>query len=196
MQNEMAVMQFRDRSEFSIMPGGQNDSSFEALYKQYWSLLTNFAGQYIDDKQTCEEIVQDLFVQLYVRGFTVKIKHTLTSYLFVALRNRIFNYFRNNAVYRRHMTIAAKRGMTTQNNVEQSIYVKELQKSIFNSLQRMPTRCSEVYLLKQEKLTVKQISKVLNRPTDTVEKQLRKAKKMLIEHLRTESSFVNSKDIN
>ena len=107
MQNELTITQFRDRSEFSIMPAGQNDQRFEELYKQYWSLLTNFAGQYIEDKQTCEEIVQDLFVQLYVRGFSVKIKSTLTSYLFVALRNRIFNYFSDRAVYKKHMNIEA-----------------------------------------------------------------------------------------
>jgi len=186
MKNEPALVQYCERSEFSIMPAGQNDDTFEILYKQYWSLLINFAGQYIDDRQTCEEIVQDLFVQLYVRGISVKIKHTLTSYLFVALRNRIFNYFRNRAVYKKHLTIASKKRMTAQNNVEQSIYLKELQKSIYTSLQHMPARCSEVYLLKQEQMTVKQISKALNRPTDTVEKQLRKAKKMLMEHLKPE----------
>ena len=186
MKNETATTMYCDQAELSIMPAGQNSTAFENLYKQYWSVLVNFAGQYIDDKQTCEEIVQDLFVQLYVRGFTVKIKHTLTSYLFVALRNRIFNFFRNRVVYRKHVTIAAKKRMSPHNNVEQSLYLKELEMSIFNSLQRMPTRCSEVYVLKQEQLTVKQISKALNRPTDTVEKQLRKARKMLIEHLKTE----------
>jgi len=186
MKNEISLMPLHTRSECFIMPAGQNDNAFEDLYKQYWSILLNFAGQYIQDKQTCEEIVQDLFVQLYVRGITVKIKHTVTSYLFVALRNRIFNYFRNRAVYRKHITIAGKRRMVSQNNVEQSIHLKELEKSIFTSLQQMPTRCSEVYLLKQEQLTVKQISKALNRPTDTVEKQLRKAKKMLVEHLNSE----------
>jgi RNA polymerase sigma factor (sigma-70 family) len=186
MENEIAGLQFHDRAECFIMPGGQSNDEFEALYKQYWSTLLSFAGQYIEDRQTCEEIVQDLFVQLYVRGFTVKIKHTLTSYLFVALRNRIFNYFRNRAVYRKHVTIAAKKRTSQQNNVEQSIYLKELQRSIFTSLKQMPVRCSEVYMLKQEQLTVKQISKALNRPTDTVEKQLRKAKKMLIEHLKAE----------
>ena len=196
MQNELTLTEFRDRSEFSIMPGGQNDDRFEALYKQYWSLLTNFAGQYIDDKQTCEEIVQDLFVQLYVRGFSVKIKSTLTSYLFVALRNRIFNYFRDRAVYQKHMNIAAKRKTAPQNNVEQSLYLKELQHTIFASLQRMPAKCSEVYLLKQEQLTVKQIAKALNRPSDTVEKQLRKAKKMLIDHLQTTSSIRDKQVLN
>jgi RNA polymerase sigma factor (sigma-70 family) len=186
MENEMTLMPFCDHSECFVITAGQDDNAFEALYKQYWPLLLNFAGQYIEDRQACEEIVQDLFVQLYVRGISVKLKHTLKSYLFVALRNRIFNYFRNRAVYRKHVTNAAKRKMTSQNNVEQSIYLKELQKSIFNSLKQMPVRCSEVYLLKQEQLTVKQISQTLSRPTDTVEKQLRKAKKMLIEDLRSE----------
>jgi RNA polymerase sigma-70 factor (family 1) len=183
MRNNPSFTQCSEPTELSIMPSMEDHEAFEALYKQYWSTLVNFAGQYIEDSQTCEEIVQDLFVQLYVRGITVKIKHTLTSYLFVALRNRIFNYFRNRAVYRKHLNLAARRRVSQQNNVEQSIYLKELEKSIHHSLGQMPTRCSEVYLLKQEQLTLKEISKALNRPADTVEKQLRKAKRILIEHL-------------
>ena len=76
--------------------------------------------------------------------------------------------------------------MVQQNNVEQSIYFKELEKSVFASLQDMPARYREVYLLKQEQLTIKQISMALSRPLDTVEKQLRKAKKLLIEHLHAQ----------
>src|SRR3954468_20633644 len=128
-----------DPTEMFILPG-QNSKAFETLYKQYWSVLLSFTRQYIDDHQTCEEIVQDLFVQLYVRGITVKIRHNLTSYLFVALRNRIFNYFRNRAVYKKHITIAAKKRITAQNNVEQSICLKELEKSIYTSLQHMPAK--------------------------------------------------------
>src|SRR4051812_38446023 len=99
MENEMILNQFRDRSDCFSIAAGQDDNAFENLYKQYWPVLLNFAAQYIEDRQTCEEIVQDLFVQLYVRGISVKLKNTLKSYLFVALRNRIFNYLRNRAVY-------------------------------------------------------------------------------------------------
>ena len=186
MENETNSNQCRGQSEFFIIAAGQDDNAFETLYKQFWPELLNFAGRYVEDRQTCEEIVQDLFVQLYSRGISVKLRNTLKSYLFVALRNRIFNYLRNRSVYRKHVTNAAKRKMTPQNNVEQSIYLKELQRAIFKSLKHMPTRCSEVYLLKQEQLTVKQISQALNRPMDTVEKQLRRAKKMLIEDLSSE----------
>ncbi|MFL5739800.1 MAG: sigma-70 family RNA polymerase sigma factor [Flavisolibacter sp.] len=186
MKSKSALAKCLDKPEISIMPIDQDREAFESLYKNYWDLLVDFAGRYLEDRQTCEEIVQDLFVQLYVRGLTVQIKHTLASYLFVALRNRIFNYFRNKAVYKKHITIAGKRRMVQQNNVEQSIYLKELEKSVFASLQDMPERYREVYLLKQEQLTIKQISMALSRPLDTVEKQLRKAKKLLIEHLHAQ----------
>ncbi|MGZ3952507.1 MAG: sigma-70 family RNA polymerase sigma factor, partial [Flavisolibacter sp.] len=153
--------------QVSILPQEQNSPAFEDLYKRYWKPLLNFASQYIDDKETCEEIVQDFFVQIYMRGLNIKIKHTLSSYLCVALRNRIFNHFRNRAVYKKHVTNAARKIPTEQNNIEQSIFLKELEQSIHTSLERMPPRYKEVYVLRQDQLTVKQIAQALNRPLDT-----------------------------
>jgi RNA polymerase sigma-70 factor (family 1) len=176
--------------QISIQPQEQNSLAFEDLYKRYWEPLLNFASHYIDDKETCEEIVQDFFVQIYMRGLNIKIKHTLSSYLCVALRNRIFNHFRNKAVYKKHVTNAAKKMATEQNNIEQFMSLKELEQSIHTSLERMPPRYREVYVLRQDQLTVKQIANALNRPLDTVEKQLRKAKRLLTEHLKTENRVV------
>ena len=176
--------------EVLILPQEQNGLAFQDLYKRYWQPLLNFASHYIEDKETCEEIVQDFFVQIYTRGLNIKIKHTLSSYLCVALRNRIFNHFRNKAVYKKHVTNAARKTPTEQNNIEQLIYLKELEQSIHTSLQSMPPRYREVYVLRQDQLTVKQIAQALNRPLDTVEKQLRKAKHLLTEHLKTEKRLM------
>ena len=173
-----------------ISPQEQNSQAFQDLYKRYWEPLLTFASHYIDDKETCEEIVQDFFVRIYMRGLDIKIKHTLSSYLCVALRNRIFNHFRNKAVYKKHVTNAARKIPTEQNNIEQFIYMKELEQSVHASLQRMPSRYREVYVLRQDQLTVKQIAQTLNRPLDTVEKQLRKAKHLLTEDLKTEKRLV------
>ncbi|HEY6954076.1 MAG TPA: sigma-70 family RNA polymerase sigma factor [Flavisolibacter sp.] len=176
--------------QVSILPQEENSLAFQDLYKRYWEPLLNFASHYIDDKETCEEIVQDFFVRIYIRGLNIKIKHTLSSYLCVALRNRIFNHFRNKAVYKKHLTNAARKIPTEQNNIEQFIYMKELEQSVHASLQRMPPRYREVYVLRQDQLTVKQIAQTLNRPLDTVEKQLRKAKHLLTEDLKTEKRLV------
>ena len=162
-----------------------DDRAFELLYKRYWPALLHFAARYLDDTDSCEEIVQKLFVQLLQRRSELKIRSSVSSYLYVALRNKIFNYLRDQAVYRKHVITATRKTSFAQNNVEQFIDFKELQEEIFLSLGQMPAKCREVYELReQHHLTVKKISEILNRPADTVEKQLRKATDVLRSHLK------------
>jgi DNA-directed RNA polymerase specialized sigma24 family protein len=71
-----------------------------------------------------------------------------------------------------------------QNNVEQFMDMKELEDEISFSLSRMPVKCKEVYVLHhQNKVTLKNISALLSRPVDTIEKQFRKATSILRNHL-------------
>jgi RNA polymerase sigma-70 factor (family 1) len=162
------------------MIGKNEDQAFALLYKQYWQPLLHFAARYLHDRDACEEITQELFIKLHDRRLTLKINSSMSSYLYSALRNRIFNYIRDQAVYRKHINIAATRIMLSQNNVEQSIYMKELQEEIYFSLECMPSKYKEVYLLhERDHFTIRGISATLGRPVDTVEKQLRKAKRML-----------------
>ena len=163
----------------------QNDSiAFDLLYKKYWNRLLHFAFRYVKDGYVCQEIVQELFVQLHTKGARLKINSSLSSYLFVAIRNRIYNYLRNRALYKKHITLAAKRIMPSHNNVEQAINFMDVQKNINDTLCLMPEKYRTVYLLHDKNhFTIKKISEVLNRPVNTVEKQLRKAVYMLRDRL-------------
>ena len=163
----------------------ENDKlAFDLLYQKYWGRLLHFAFRYVKDGYACQEIVQDLFVQLHTSGARLKINSSLSSYLFVAIRNRIYNYLRNRALYKKHITLAGKRIMTSQNNVEQAINFMDVQRNINDTLCRMPEKYRTVYLLHdKDHFTVKKIAEVLNRPVNTVEKQLRKAVYILRDRL-------------
>ncbi len=101
-----------------------DDHAFELLYKKYWSPLMNFAAHYLEDKDTCEEIIQQLFIQLHSRRSSLKINSSISGYLYAALRNKILNHIRDRAVYRKHIRIAANATSRTQNNVEQFISLR------------------------------------------------------------------------
>src|SRR5215831_4786610 len=77
-----------------------DDRAFTILYNKYWQLLLNFASHYLSDKATCEEITQELFIQLHKRRYTIRINSSVSSYLYTALRNKILNHIRNQAVYK------------------------------------------------------------------------------------------------
>jgi len=157
---------------------------FRILYSKYWNPLLNYASNYLEDEMTCEEIVQGLFVHLYLNPGKTNINSSLSSYLFVAVRNKIYNYLRDQAVYRKHIEKAGY-VRTKFNNVEQFVNVMELQREIHFSLRRMPERYKEVYLLWHDhQYTIRKISEILSRPVDTVEKQLRRARGLVRDHLR------------
>jgi len=185
MKNGFKIELYHKDNDLLQLIHKDDDQAFKLLYKRYWGPLLNFAGHYLDDSHSCEEIVQELFVQLHARRASLSIKSSISSYLYAALRNKIFNYLRNKAVYKKHVGIAASAKSITQNNVEQFINLKQLQKEISFSLNSMPEKYKEVYLLHDENhYTIKKISEILNRPVDTVEKQFRKATELLRNHLR------------
>ena len=162
-----------------------DEEAFKVLYKKYWNVLLKYAATYINDEYVCKEIVQELFIHLHYVRERIKVHSSLSSYLFVALRNKVFNYMRNQSVYRKHVIRAALSGMLACNYVEQSVNLSELKKEIHFSLKRMPVKYREVYVLHDENsYTVKKISKILDRPVDTIEKQLRKARYLLRNDLR------------
>jgi RNA polymerase sigma-70 factor (ECF subfamily) len=159
-------------------------TAFAALYRIYWDRLLLFASRYLNDKHSCEEIVQDLFVQLHINKLPPTLKSSVSSYLYSAVRNRIFNHMRNRSVYKRHINIASKVSSISQNNVEQLLRFKELQAIIDQVLAGLPHRYREAYLLRQtEHYPLKKIASTLNRPVPTVEKQIRKVHGILRERL-------------
>lgn len=42
----------------------------------------NFAANYITDKNTCKEVVQELFVNLHIKGTLADIRFSVTVYLY------------------------------------------------------------------------------------------------------------------
>lgn len=159
---------------------------FSQLYRQYWSSLLGFAENYISDSDTCKEIVQQLFITLYVKGSRLNIHASLRSYLYGSLRNKILNHLRNRSTYMRHIRGASRVNSPdgADNPVEEFIDVRELKKKINSCLEKMPAKCREVYVLhKQQQYTLKRTSEILQRPVDTVEKQLRRAIHLLRDYL-------------
>jgi RNA polymerase sigma factor (sigma-70 family) len=175
--------------ELINMINQKNDNVFDLLYEKYWPALLNFAATYVTDKDTCKEIVQELFITLHAKRSQLFISTSLSSYLYSSLRNRILNHFRDESVYKKHITGASRRLVSVKayNNVEQFINLAELKKQIFNCLNTMPIKYKEVYVLyMQNEYTLTKIAEILDRPLATVEKQFRKAtyqvRGYLIEH--------------
>src|SRR5688500_2224376 len=118
----------------------KDNKSFDYLYKIYWDRLLDFAGKYVADRETCKEIVQELFISLHMKREYLHIHVSLTAYLYSSLRNKILNHLRNESVYKKHIALACQslKAMQAGNGVEDILDGLELEKEIFICLNKMP----------------------------------------------------------
>ena len=153
--------------------------AFEELYRRYWPYLVNTAYKRLNSKEKSEDIVQNIFIDIYQRRSTINLTISLRAYLSQALKFKILNEYRSDLIttkYQQH--VFASSGC--KNDFANPLEIKELETKINSLLGELPEKCKHVFLLsRKEHLSNKDISVTLNITVSTVEKHISKALKAL-----------------
>ena len=76
-----------------MMRGGDK-AAFGVLFDRYYDLLHTFARHIIKDSSVAEDIIQNVFVKMWMRKEQVNPELSVRNYLLVATRNELFDYMR------------------------------------------------------------------------------------------------------
>jgi RNA polymerase sigma-70 factor (ECF subfamily) len=167
----------------------RNDyGAYTQLYNKYQKPLLHFTSGYIQDAYYREEIVQEFFMQLWIKRETIQIRRSLSSYLYRSIRNKILNHIRNQSTYKKYFFLADLPDIRSEEDIHRGIDSSDLAKDIDHLLYQMPDKYKEVYVLRvRHRLTIKRTAQMLNRSINTVDKQIRKVIAVLQEHLNRTS---------
>ncbi len=164
-----------------------NQAAFEEIYKRYWSSVLISAYNILKDKDACKDIVQDVFTDLYSRRATICIS-SLSSYLRVAVRNRVFKYLQKGNLAQHHLETLDRVSFVYA--TEQMINFNQLKERYKKGLEALPNKCREVFLLSRNKnLSTIEIAIHLNISPKTVENHITKALKYLRKNIIETMSF-------
>lgn len=157
-------------------------TAFELLYKRYWAILLDEAYRRLKVKEEAEEVVQEVFIDLFTRREHIAITHSLSGYLHKAVQFRVFNKIRSYIVQRSYRQLAALRLEDQAEDIFAESEFRELDQAIRKAILRLPEKCRQVFLLSREhNLGHKQIAQQLNISQNTVERHIGKALKYLRE---------------
>ena len=79
----------------------KNDKrALTTLYNNYWKSLYLSSYNLLKDKEVSEEIIQDIFIEIWNRRTTLDIKVSLKSYLYACVRYKVFAEFRKSKMIR------------------------------------------------------------------------------------------------
>ncbi len=163
--------------------------AFEELYNRYWELLLREGYKVLKDREEAEDVVQNLFVDLYGRLGTV-IVDDIKAYLLQANRYAIYKRIRQYITEKKYRTELTN--LFGQDNVAEEVCLaeyRELEMAVSASIARLPEKCREAFLLSRNQgLSYARIAHQLRISERTVEKHISKALRCLREDLSPEYS--------
>lgn len=158
--------------------------AFDCIYDIYASRLYLLSFQYTKVKEDAEEIVQDVFIQLWKNRLNIKQNETLKSLLFIMAKNRLINAFRshvNSPIYENYVDYQEK---FICNDYNCHVEYKEFVDQINEAIEKLsPTQQNVIRLSKFEQMNNTEIAKELSLSEQTVRNQLSVGLKCLRELL-------------
>jgi len=158
--------------------------AFEALFRAHYGPLCGFATRYVRDPALAEELVQDLFADLWAKRRAWEPRTSVRAYLFAAVRNRALNLRARQAVesdWLDRETVAEVRTLHHEPPPADEVLASaELHARLDAALESLPERCRLVMRLRwREQLGYAEIAEIMGISAKGVENQLSRGLKML-----------------
>jgi len=160
------------------------DAAVVEIYNRYWSLLLDTAYRRLKSREESEEVVQEIFISLYLRRNELHITSTLEGFLKNALKNKVLNFFRHQMRKERYVQLVESIPVGQSNEIEEQLHNRDLARQIKEATQRLPEKCREVFILsKIEHQSNSNIAEKLGISVSTVEKHISRGMKLMRENL-------------
>lgn len=160
-----------------------DNTAFESIFREHYPILVGFAGKFVEEHAVAEELVQELFVQIWEKRENLHLSGSLKSYLFTSVRNSALNHLKHLKVRKGYQDYMVAR--ETPQGEKNPIEAAELASRIDQAVKSLPERCREVFVLsRQEGLTYGEIADRMEISKKTVEVQMGKALRNLRSHLK------------
>ena len=142
-------------------------SALTEIYNKYWKYLYQSSFRILQDHEKCNDVIQEVFVNLWEIRSKLFIKLSLKSYLYAAVKYEVLRQLRKQVI---NDDILDFIDTLEDNSNEELMEYKELQQQIDQIIEELPSRCQEVFKLSRlEHLTHKEIAEKLAISTKTVE---------------------------
>ncbi|MES1216875.1 MAG: RNA polymerase sigma-70 factor [Bacteroidota bacterium] len=159
----------------------EDESAYKELFFRLYEPLKKFAIGFVKSAESAEEIVSDVFIEIWKRRTSLMEIDDLKVYMYISVRNGSL-----------HKTKQLKKTATvsledfsyqfTSNYIrpDEAMLNSELVQKIESAINGLPPRCKLVYkLAKEDKLKYKEISSILQISIKTVDNQLATALKKI-----------------
>lgn len=150
---------------------------FERCYDRNFTSLYQFAIGITNDGQLAEDIVSDVFMNLWSNRDNLTTIKNIDSYLFITVKNAAIRFVtRNPSRFSSQGNLEETIKEIDRQDPEQVMLERELVKAIEDAINTLPDKCQIVYkLIRQEGKSVKEAATEMGISEGTVKNHMTKA---------------------
>lgn len=159
-----------------------SQTSLRRLFEQYFDPLCRFLAYYVSDHMMIEDVVQDVFVNMWEKRDELQID-SVKTYLYASARNRMLNCIREE---KRQNTLLEQwvQSEKEKKQGEECFDIDEFSQRVEIAIDNLPEKCKEIFnLSKKNNLTYKKIAEHFDISVKTVETQMGIALRKIREQL-------------
>jgi len=155
--------------------------SFEEFFRLYYPRLKSYAVKILHDSDEAEDLVQDVFFQIWQKKVKLDTEKNPGSYLFTLLKNKCLNLLRHKVVEEEYALRQVKTKTEELYHIsfgaeDEFVSMEEqLHSELEKIIAEMPERCRVAFRLKWiEGKKIREIAEIMEISTTMVDKHLAK----------------------
>jgi RNA polymerase sigma-70 factor (family 1) len=178
-----------EKELFAALADG-DEVAFRQIYHHYKKRLFPFVFKMTRSEEITEELVQEVFIQLWLSRASFKTIKYPTSYIFNLAANKTLNQLKKIANNASLVKQAAYHQPEWSTNTEDTIAFNESQAMINSAVSELPSQRQLIYRLSREEgLSLEEIAEQLDISRSTVKNQLGHALRSIRNFLEQRASM-------
>ena len=165
-------------------------NTFKKIFRLYYPRLKKYASCLLHSEEEAEDLVQDIFTQVWRNRAGLDREQNMGSYLFTLLRNRCLNLIKHKIVEEKYLLHAAKNKSEELYHIsltETDEFIameKQLITDLETIISKMPGTCQTAFRLKWfEGKKIREIAEIMRISTTMVDKHLQRGLNIARENL-------------
>jgi RNA polymerase sigma-70 factor (ECF subfamily) len=175
---------YTDEALVNLFKGTRANEAFEELFNRHWEKLLVHAKIKLDNEADAEEVVQQVFINLWNRRTSIQLTHSFYTYIASKFKYEVFNLHSKQQKQKiLNLKAKGKLGKISEEDLINERYNYEEKLAILQQeLAKLPEKTQIIFLMSRSgEYSGKEIAEKLNVSPKTVEAHITKA----IKHLKS-----------
>jgi RNA polymerase sigma-70 factor (family 1) len=153
-----------------------DEKAFTRLFERYSDVTYGFAIVYTKTAESAEEVVQEIFLKLWLKREKLRDIQSFPDHLFIITRNHIIDFLRKNLREKKYQQQLVRHFKEVSFTPEQQLIFKESGEIIEKAVAMLPPQQQVIYRLRRnEDMPLDEIAFTMNLSRLTVRNHLNKA---------------------